>query len=142
MEADSIHNTKQDETPTSKEEECNKQKKFLIIMVNSANSYYNRRKSIRRSWWLYKTDPKDSPLTPLEKERHLHVSLLVDNFQYSIEQFFVLGKKDGVDVSEEVKTYKDIVFVPVDDSYDNLARKTLEFMKIIVKKYEFEVIHH
>jgi hypothetical protein len=34
-----------------------------------------------------------------------------------------------VDVSEEVAKYGDIVLVDVEDSYDNLALKTLAFMK-------------
>lgn len=55
---------------------------------------------------------------------------------------FCLGTKEGVDVSDEVKQFQDIVFVNVEDSYANLARKTLEYMKMAVQKYDFDYFMH
>lgn len=94
---------------------------FLVIMVNSATSYVERRNAIRNSWFKYLTSEIDSPLSNLEK-----ASILVK---------FVVGKKEGKDISEEMKNFDDIVLVDVEDSYDNLALKTLAFMKWTVKKY-------
>jgi len=104
-----------------------------LIMVNSANSYLNRRKSIRNSWfnYIYTYHHQD----PLETQQNL-------SFGDRVEAKFVLGKKEGVDVSKEVEANGDIVFVDVEDSYANLARKTLEFMKIAVATYEFDYFMH
>ena len=48
---------------------------------------------------------------------------------------FVVGTKEGVDISQEIEEHKDVVTVDVEDSYDNLALKTLAFMTLTVAKY-------
>jgi len=105
-----------------------KEKKFLMVMVNSANTYHIRRKAIRDSWWNFVFNDKESPLTKEKREM--------------IDVKFVLGKKEGCDVTEEVEKYKDIVFVNIEDSYANLAEKTLEYMKLVDSKYDFEYFMH
>jgi len=99
----------------------NKDHKLIVIMVDSANSYYERRKSIRNSWMKYITSASESPLSEEEKKQ--------------VVVKFVVGTKPGVDISEEIAKYNDIVCVNVEDSYDTLALKTLHFMKWTVDTY-------
>jgi len=109
-----------DNSSVAQKNKDEKESPFLVIMVDSGNNYYTRRKSIRNSWMKYLTS-EDSPLTPENKKR--------------IVVKFVLGKKEGVNVSEEIKQYNDIVMVDVEDSYYNLALKTLHFMKWTSETY-------
>jgi len=115
------------DTPVS-QSNGKKKKVFLVIMVNSANSYLTRRKAIRNSWIKFLTNTTESNLTTEQRE--------------SVEVKFVLGKKDGVNVSQELSEFNDIVFVDVEDSYDNLAKKTLEFMKHCINNYDFDYFLH
>jgi hypothetical protein len=57
----------------------------------------------------------------------------------SIEVKFVVGKKEGINIDEEMEMHKDIVAVDVEDSYDTLALKTLAFMTLTVNKYGEQV---
>lgn len=47
---------------------------------------------------------------------------------------FILGKNKKINNEEEIKTFNDIIIVDVEDSYDNLSLKTLEFMKLIMQE--------
>ena len=49
----------------------------------------------------------------------------------SVLVLFVLGEREGVSVEDEQKEHKDIVQLPVVDSYDTIARKTLLFMQYV-----------
>lgn len=46
-----------------------REKKHLLVMVNSANSYLDRRKSIRNSWMRYLTSNDTNILTEEQKNR-------------------------------------------------------------------------
>lgn len=49
----------------------------------------------------------------------------------SVVVLFGVGEREGVSLEEEMKQYNDIVQLPIADSYDTIARKTLMFMECV-----------
>lgn len=98
--------------------------KDVVLMINSALQYTDRRRAIRGSYLRY-LNSEESPLSALEKER-LSSSFLIQRVAYK----FCVGEREGVNVEEEIEKFGDVIQVPVEESYDNFAQKILHFMKV------------
>ena len=109
----------------------NEEDKFLVIMVDSGVNYHKRRKAIRRSWLRYLTDPSLTFLSQEQKNRYFIAASETLLTICSVLVLFVLGEREGVSVEDEQKEHNDIVQLPVVDSYDTIARKTLLFMQYV-----------
>jgi len=101
----------------------------LVIGIMSAPAHFDERNALRQSWIQFQslTDPKLNTLSISEKK--------------SIVIRFIIGDStptiDTV-LQSESATYRDIVRVPVTESYFNLTLKTAEFFKWVQNSYRYK----
>eukprot|EP01090_Pellita_catalonica_P006270 TRINITY_DN16475_c0_g1_i1.p1 TRINITY_DN16475_c0_g1~~TRINITY_DN16475_c0_g1_i1.p1 ORF type:complete len:287 (+),score=26.01 TRINITY_DN16475_c0_g1_i1:26-886(+) len=108
-----------------------RKEKYLVIMVNSAVSYRDRRDSIRRTWKKYvSSNPSISSLSKADQD--------------CVAIFFCLGRvQKEQSTEEEQDKHGDIIHVDIEESYDTLAKKTLAFMTWLQEqKFNFDHFMH
>lgn len=104
----------------------------LVVGIMSAPSHFAERDAVRSSWlqFLSLTDPKLNQLSIEEKQ-----SMVVR---------FIIGDTDSSNVESALQTeslsHRDIIRVPVLESYFNLTLKTGEFFKWASASYDFKWI--
>mmetsp|Transcript_26122 Transcript_26122/g.66490 ORF Transcript_26122/g.66490 Transcript_26122/m.66490 type:complete len:322 (+) Transcript_26122:142-1107(+) len=84
----------------------------LLIFISTAYKYKDRRDSIRKSWFQYKTDPASS-ISPVLRD--------------SVELTFVASQGNG-ELQEEAAAQGDITLVDAPEGYEHLWRKALVFL--------------
>eukprot|EP00698_Gefionella_okellyi_P006413 TRINITY_DN15764_c0_g1_i1.p1 TRINITY_DN15764_c0_g1~~TRINITY_DN15764_c0_g1_i1.p1 ORF type:complete len:298 (-),score=32.24 TRINITY_DN15764_c0_g1_i1:110-976(-) len=105
-----------------------KQFKQVVIMVDSAARYADRRAAIRSSWFRFLHD----------------ASPFLADVQANVAVKFVVGIDPDVQhvLEAEILQYGDIVQVDVIDSYDTILRKLLRFLPWVASEYDFEFFMH
>ncbi|CAD6192091.1 unnamed protein product [Caenorhabditis auriculariae] len=120
------HRSKHEKTfsrDTTEPERVVLQKTFLVAAIMSSPKDVETRNLIRNTW--------------LKLGRKIP-STVIYFFPVGTNS---LGDEDKAELFKENETYRDIAFLPnLEDSYENLAQKTLHTFEYAVKKYDFDFI--